>query len=237
MAKKLPNFLFILLLALAFFLRLFLIFKREPAGDEIYGLLLAKANFVDIWLGTFSDTNPPFYFLFLHLLSLAFRLDLSIFVLRLISLVFGLLGSVSIFYLAKLVSGRRLAKGAFLLSLFLTSHLSSKSLLLFIDNWGYLHYLDPIVFWFKELARWLQTPLYINYRPAASHRYFGILSFQPSCFRTQFPTNLLPCFNYCPIQRLRSEAFQKADSLGAFSSFYFCQFDHFFSIFKLVFHF
>lgn len=116
------NLLSITFIALSIGLRLFLILTREPAGDEIYGLLLTKASFQDIWFATFADTNPPFYFLFLHLLNLV-GVEMKILTFRLISLIFGLLAAVSIFYLAKLVFGQRTAKITFLLSLFLPSYL------------------------------------------------------------------------------------------------------------------
>lgn len=112
--------LFLIILA-AFVIRLFLILKRAPAGDEIWAWLLTKASLKDIWLGTFADLIPPFYFLFLRAVSLISGFSLNIFSLRLISLLFWILASLGTGYLGFYVLGKNTGLIAFLLSLFLPS--------------------------------------------------------------------------------------------------------------------
>lgn len=109
----------IFLTASALAIRLFLIFKSAPAGDEIWVWLLTKASFKDIWLGTLTDINLPFFYLFLRASSLILGFPLSIFWLRLPALFFGILALVGIGYLAYFVLGRRVGMIAFVLSLFL----------------------------------------------------------------------------------------------------------------------
>lgn len=111
---------------LAFLIRIVLLFlRRIPSGDEIWALFLAQASFRDIWLSTFSDLHPPFYFLLLHIFSFVLPFDLNLTGLRLISLFFGILGNFGMWYLGTIVLGKRAGLIAFYLSLFVPAFIVS----------------------------------------------------------------------------------------------------------------
>lgn len=111
--------LFFLIVLAALVIRLLLIIKSAPAGDEIWTLLFIRASFKDIWLGALAEVQLPLFFFFLRALSLVLGFFLNIFWLRLPALFFGILALVGIGYLAYFVLGRRVGMIAFLLTLFL----------------------------------------------------------------------------------------------------------------------
>lgn len=119
-----PRVVFLLFLfLLALLLRLFLIQTRAPGSDEIWALLLTRASFADIWLGTLAELHPPFYFLFLRASSQLMGLKFDIFSLRLVSSFFWILFSLGIYSLAQSLLGKRIAIIVLLSSLFFPSSL------------------------------------------------------------------------------------------------------------------
>lgn len=121
--RKKVHFSPVLILAclVALIIRVLLIYvvRKNPSADEIWSYFLIKDSLHDIWLSTFGDLHPPFYFFFLHALRAILPFDLKIIHLRLISLFFGILANFGIWYLASSVLGKRAGQVAFILGLFL----------------------------------------------------------------------------------------------------------------------
>lgn len=119
--KKLRWISLIFIFFLALGIRLFFIFSRVPAGDEIGVLLLIQASFKDIWFEALAELHAPFYFLFLRAISIILGLSLNIVLLRVVSLFFNTLACIGIAYFGCKVLDKRTGLLAFLLSLFLPS--------------------------------------------------------------------------------------------------------------------
>lgn len=174
------------LFALGIIIRIALIVIRvSPTPDEVWGLLLLRASFYDIWLATFSDLHPPFYFILLKLLSLISPFEFSVTTLRSISLFFGLLANLGMWYLGTVVLGKRGGLIAFILSLFMPA---------FIWSSIYARYYSLLIlmvllsiFW---LIRFVETKKrkYLIYLTIASvlgvytHYYFFLLDLSFAAF-------------------------------------------------------
>lgn len=190
------------LTALALAIRLLLIFKRAPAADEIWVLLLTRASFKDIWLGTLAERNLPLFYWFLRAFSLVFNLSLGIFGLRLIALFFGILASIGIGYLGFLVLGKRGGMIAFALALFLPASIWAA---VFVKYYSFLILLTSLVM--MAFTRFLKGR---NFRDLVlftglsaigvyTHYYFFLLllSFGAYLFLTKKSRELIKSWIYC----------------------------------------
>ena len=173
----------IFLLAVAF--RVFLIFNRAPGGDEIWTFFLIKSSFKDIFLGTLSEMQLPFFFSFLHTLSAVTGVTLEILHLRLIALLFGILSSFAIAFLVTDILGKRAGGLAFLLSLFLPASIWTS---VFGRYYSFLILLTALAI--LVFTRFLETRkrknllylLLISFFGIYTHYYFLLLIFSFGVF-------------------------------------------------------
>lgn len=177
MQKKL---LVLLIPALVFELILIFFVRHEPTGDEIWAMLLSRADFSQIWLASFSELHAPFYFLMIRLFNLhnAYQMDVN--TMRLLSLCFGLLSLIAIFKVSKLFFGQEVAKISLVLSSLLPSLIWSSVYARYYSLLILLCTLAIWVFWYFLKSSKIKYAIFliiISTVGIYTHYYFVLLDF------------------------------------------------------------
>jgi len=154
----------------------------DPSLDEIWGVLILEASIKDIWISSFADMHPPFYFLFLKAVSYLTGGNLSLGEIRIVSLFWGLLSVFTTYKLAKLLLSKKALKLALILSVNLPSMIWSffygryYSFLIFLTS---LTILVFVLYLKKPEFKKLLTLFFLSLVGLYTHYYFAfvIISF------------------------------------------------------------